>query len=220
MFTPKDSYHYFIIQVEPDVDANADTSLETVIKILTSRLNAIGVISDVEKYASDDNKNNKFIVKIYGTVEPESLERIKKFLLVTNKLELRKVISQPNPHPISVYQSESDAQKNATNEQEVMPKIDEYKSGELFVLVEKKPILTGADVRYANVSSLTKDSHGISFTLKPEGAVKFQQWTSANIGSYLAVVLDKKVRSAPFIKSVISDAGQIDGRFTMQEAED
>ncbi len=198
IFTSKDSYHYFIIQIEPDADAASDASLETVIMVLATRLNAIGVVSDVEKYVSDDDKNNKFIVKIYGTVEPDQLERIKKFLLVTNKLELRKVVSQPHPNPITVYQTDREARKNAASEQEVMQMNNEFESSKSFVLVEKKPILTGQDVRHADAVSSTTGSYYIYFTLKPKGGVKFQEWTSANIGNYLAVVLDKKVYSTPY----------------------
>ena len=56
--------------------------------------------------------------------------------------------------------------------------------------------------------------------MKPNGAVKFGDWTSKNIGAYMAVVLNDQVKSAPYIKSRIDDQGQIDGRFTKSSADD
>ncbi len=221
MFTSKDSYYYLIIQVRPDADSNSDVAMETVPKILSSRLNALGVNNDVEKYSSDDNQNNKLIVKIYGTVE--NPERVKKLLLTTSKLELRKVVSMPNPSPITTYKTEIEAQKSLTTEQEVMPMdAGKYNDEKRFVIVEKKTILTGADIRnaYPTANVNSSNNYQLAFTIKPEGAIKFKEWTSANLGSYLAIVLDKKVRSAPFIKGEIGDSGQIDGNFTKQEAED
>ena len=64
------------------------------------------------------------------------------------------------------------------------------------------------------------DDNSISFSLKPQAAVKFGDWTGQNIGNYMAVVLDNKAQSIAYIKSQISDSGQIDGRFSKAMAED
>lgn len=216
LLAAKNSYHYLIIEIKPDADAAV--SLETVINVFANRLNAMKVRSGVEEFVSDGKKNNQLIVKLYGTVEPERLKRIKRVLLETNKLELRKAISEPSPSPLTVYQSENAAREAASNEQIAMPLIDRS-STQSFVLVEKKPILTGADVRDAFVNFSEAGFFSVGLSLKPEGALKLKQWTSANINNYLAIILDGKVRSAPVIKSVISDAGQIDGKFTMEEVQ-
>jgi preprotein translocase subunit SecD len=60
----------------------------------------------------------------------------------------------------------------------------------------------------------------VYFFLKPEGARLFGEATAANVGRYLAIVLDGKVRSAPQINSKITDEGTISGGFTQQEVED
>jgi preprotein translocase subunit SecD len=56
--------------------------------------------------------------------------------------------------------------------------------------------------------------------LKPAAAEKFGAWTGAHINKYLGVVLNGEVRSIAYIKSQISDHGEISGRFTKQAAED
>jgi preprotein translocase subunit SecD len=91
-----------------------------------------------------------------------------------------------------------------------------------FVIVEKEAIVTGEHVRSAYAVSRTGSDfdYQISFTLNPEGASKFGDWTGKNINNYLAVVLDDKVQSVAYIKSQISDMGEISGRFTKASAEE
>ena len=59
----------------------------------------------------------------------------------------------------------------------------------------------------------------ITFTLTDAGSKKFADYTSANIGKILSIVLDKTVLSSPRIQSAITGGnGQITGRFTLEEA--
>ncbi|NOY89108.1 MAG: protein translocase subunit SecD [FCB group bacterium] len=60
--------------------------------------------------------------------------------------------------------------------------------------------------------SLGRDNVGgyvVNFTLSGDGAARFAQLTGANINKPLAIVLDNKVESAPFINSKIRRRGQI-----------
>ncbi|HVT45031.1 MAG TPA: protein translocase subunit SecD [Thermoanaerobaculia bacterium] len=81
--------------------------------------------------------------------------------------------------------------------------------------------VTGSDIRRAR---LTRDDFGrpaVGFTLTPDGARRFAEVTSGNIGRQLAIVLDGEVQSAPFIESAITGGeGIISGGFTMEEALD
>src|SRR4029079_971582 len=52
------------------------------------------------------------------------------------------------------------------------------------------------------------------------GAIKFGSWTGANIGKYLAIVLDHRVVSAAVIAGRIQHEGRIAGNFTQQEVQD
>ncbi|MCA1849995.1 MAG: protein translocase subunit SecD, partial [Acidobacteria bacterium] len=54
----------------------------------------------------------------------------------------------------------------------------------------------------------------------PSGAQKFGDWTGRSINEYMGVVLNDEVRSIAYIRSQISDQGEISGRFTRQAAED
>jgi preprotein translocase subunit SecD len=69
---------------------------------------------------------------------------------------------------------------------------------------------------------VTKDNLGkdiISFELDSEGAKIFGDYTKANVGKILAIVLDKTIISAPSINSAIPDGkGIIEGSFTNESA--
>ena len=64
------------------------------------------------------------------------------------------------------------------------------------------------------------DVYTILFSLKPTGAEKFGEWTASHINEYMAVVFNDEVKSVAYIKSQITDSGEIAGHFTRQAAED
>jgi len=80
-------------------------------------------------------------------------------------------------------------------------------------------VMTGQALRTAAVDSSQVGAFQIAFTLTDAGSKVFSEYTSANIGKYLTIVLDKKVISSPRIQSAITDgAGVITGQFTRDEA--
>ena len=61
----------------------------------------------------------------------------------------------------------------------------------------------------------------VSFTLDRLGSQKFGRATTKNVGKRLAIVLDKKIISAPSVREPITGgSGTISGNFTFQEATD
>lgn len=81
-------------------------------------------------------------------------------------------------------------------------------------------VMTGADLKSVSVTtSSTDNTPVIAFTLTDEGAQVFKDFTTANVGKYLAIVLDKKVVSTPVIQSAITDGqGIIQGKYTVDSA--
>ncbi len=201
----------FTVAVKAD-DGNTDIT-ERAIKITESKLNAISLDGKVSR---DPEAADRILVKIY---EAEDWEKAKKFLFTSYQLELKEIVSPVNPAPLRAFPVQADAEKAAADGQEVLAFSDKGENS--FVIVRKTAIVTGEDIRDAQaVAYAGTDDYYISFSLRPEGALKFSDWTGKNVGAYLGVVLDKKVISAPFIKSQIFDSGQIQGRFTKEEADD
>jgi preprotein translocase subunit SecD len=80
-------------------------------------------------------------------------------------------------------------------------------------------VLTGDKLTSVGVTTGQLNAIEISFELNSEGAKEFADFTSKNVGKILAIVLDKKVLSAPSINSAITEGkGVIQGKFTVDEA--
>jgi preprotein translocase subunit SecD len=83
-------------------------------------------------------------------------------------------------------------------------------------------IMTGTSLDTVKVESgaaLGTSGYVISFTLKPEAVVLFADYTGSHIGQTLAIVMDKKVISAPTINARIDKgAGYIEGNFSLDSA--
>jgi preprotein translocase subunit SecD len=74
--------------------------------------------------------------------------------------------------------------------------------------------LTGAQAQVAPAGG-----YEVTFQLTPEGSKTFADYTSSHVGTPLAIVVDKKVISAPNIQNAITGGqGSITGSFTSDEA--
>lgn len=82
-------------------------------------------------------------------------------------------------------------------------------------------IITGEQLKKANLSFNEHNQPVVAFTFDNYGAKKFAKTTSDNIGKIMAIVLDNKVISAPVINTAITGgSGVIEGKFTLNEAQD
>lgn len=102
-------------------------------------------------------------------------------------------------------------------------------SGEFYgiYLVEKEPEITGETITDAFPqpgSGYDPGSFGkfeVSLTFNDEGARIFSRVTGANLNKRLAIVLDRRIHSAPTIQAKIRDGrARITGLETMEEAKD
>ena len=80
----------------------------------------------------------------------------------------------------------------------------------IFVL-ENDPFLTGAELENATAGRDPQFNNSqVQFELSRAGGRQFQRFSGANVGNYLAIVLDGQVMSAPVIRDRIGARGQID----------
>lgn len=83
-----------------------------------------------------------------------------------------------------------------------------------------RTVMTGRELRTASVAfQQTTNIPYIAFTLSDDGAKIFADYTTKNVGKYLAITIDKTVISSPVIRSAITGgSGIIEGQFTLDEA--
>jgi preprotein translocase subunit SecD len=94
-------------------------------------------------------------------------------------------------------------------------------TAEVWFLLDRVPGLTGRDLRTASPGPSVKGIPGrydVNFTVATQRAPDFGRFTEANIGQRMAIVLDRRVNSAPVINGKITDSGMIEGTFGKEEA--
>jgi preprotein translocase subunit SecD len=93
-------------------------------------------------------------------------------------------------------------------------------NGEAWYLLNRSAAVTGRDLRGATESRNTEmpGQWQINFTLSTDAGRKFERFTEQNMGRQMAIVLEKKVYSAPTIQGKIADQGRIDGSFSQESA--
>ncbi|GAA8359589.1 protein translocase subunit SecD [Helicobacter pylori] len=89
------------------------------------------------------------------------------------------------------------------------------------ILLKAIPILDGEMLTDAKVMYDQNNQPVVSFTLDAQGAKIFGDFSGANVGKRMAIVLDNKVYSAPVIRERIGGgSGQISGNFSVAQASD
>jgi preprotein translocase subunit SecD len=188
-----------------------DQSVSQAKETIDNRINGLGVSEPLIQRQGTD----KIVVELPGVDNPE---RVKELIKVTAVLEWKLVKAGPAADEATLLQ--------ATNG--VVPEDAEILRGDPkrgqggFYLVNKVAVVTGKDLRTIRRTQDEWNNAAVSFTLNADGGARFEQVTGDNIGKQIAIILDKKVQSAPGIEDRISRAqgGIIRGRFTPEEADD
>ncbi len=202
------------------------------IQIIKGRIDKFGV-AEPTLQPRGTATSGEILLQMPGLDDPE---RVKKILNVQAELSLFAVVSPPNPN-LATYPTKEAALQTIGGKETASKKVFKYserdpnltgdenkdvKLPEKWIVVENPSIITGDELRDAQAVSRSGNSgdYQISFSLKPNGAKKFGEWTGKNIGNYMAVVLTDEAKSVAFIQSQIFDSGQISGQYAQRDAED
>ncbi|WP_293861136.1 protein translocase subunit SecD, partial [uncultured Alsobacter sp.] len=158
------------------------------------RVDALGTTEpNIQRQGAD-----RILVQVPGLQDPR---RLKEILGTTAQLEFR-LVAEPGAAPGDV---------------EVLPSSEE---GGGSMQIERRVIVQGEDLIDAQPAFDSRSGEPIvNFKFNIRGAQRFGQVTTEAVGRPLAIVLDKKVISAPRIQTPITGgSGQISGRFTVEQA--
>jgi preprotein translocase subunit SecD len=171
------------------------------------RVNELGVAeANIARYGE---QNDQLLVQLPGLTD---VARAKEIIRSTALLELKIVEAGPASQEALLQQYGG----KVPPDMEILPGMDPG----TFYLVRKVAAVTGQDLRSAKPSLDENNRPAVDFTLTSEGARKMGRATGENIGRSLAIVLDKRVRSAPRIDGRITNEGKIYGSFTQDEVRD
>ena len=194
-----------------------DQAVKQALQTIENRINAFGVAESVIQ--RQGMTGDRIVVQLPGVDDPE---RIKKLLKSTAFLEFRIVEGGPADDAASLLAAHNG----------VVPANLEVLDGPLqdpdtgkeigtqYYLVQKTARVTGRDLKTARPGLGEFNDPIVEFTFTRDGGVRFGEVTQANVGKGLAIVLDRRVVSAPRIETRITDQGIIRGQFTQEEVED
>ncbi|HID33942.1 MAG TPA: protein translocase subunit SecD, partial [Anaerolineae bacterium] len=184
------------IQLMPDLPEGQtaiEEDLDRARAIIERRVNGLGVNESLVQTGKD-----RIIVALPGVEDPDAAIET---LRGTGQLEFVDLGDTPLP---------AGAQINTTTGPAPNPVSDT-----VFETIMTGDKLKNVDVRRdPNTQQLY-----IAFELTKEGSEIFGKYSGENIGKYLAIVMDKTILSAPVIRARITDAGIIEGDFTVEEAQ-
>jgi len=173
------------------------------IEIIRKRIDALGT----KDPSITQQGATRIVVEAPGESDPEKLKSV---IGKTAKLTFQMVDMDVSPEDVAAGRVPAD--------DEMLPSEDGFRPA---YVVKRRSVVTGEMLTSASASHDENNRPDISFAFNGQGARRFAETTSQNIGKPFAIVLDKRVISAPVINGAITGgSGQITGNFTEDSAHD
>ncbi len=193
-----------------------DQSLETIER----RINALGLTEPTIQFHG--RNDNEILVQLPGEGDPS---RAKAVIQAGGQLELKLVEDGPFPSDIDALSRHNGILPPGT---EIVRGRSESRTApgaptvENWYILSRAAAVTGRDLRSAqeNRNAQIPGQWQVNFTLSTEAARRFGPFTEQNTNRQMAIVLERRVYSAPLIKGRIDDNGFIEGNFSQEEAHD
>jgi protein-export membrane protein SecD len=187
---------------EPGLDSKIAGAVGQSLKIVESRINALGTTEPVIQQQGKD----RIVVQLPGVQDPE---RVKGVIGRTAKLTFQ-----------LVCESQSTAQgQNPPPECKALPMKEDPKQI-MWVQTSSRATVDGADLNDAQPSFDQQSQPVVTFRFNTKGAERFGKLTRDNVGKPFAIILDDEIVSAPRINEpILGGSGQISGNFTTEEAQ-
>ncbi|HET7346872.1 MAG TPA: protein translocase subunit SecD [Acidobacteriaceae bacterium] len=192
-------------------------ALDKAIDVIRQRVDSFGVKEPaIEPYQLG---SYQILVELPGI---DDLGRIKDVIQSTARLETHEVMGGPWPDKQTALQSIGGTLPPDAELLQSMPGASSPDSTAEWYELKKIPIWGGTDIRDAQPGhDPNTNEPEVNFFLTSAAGTKFGQFTSANIGKQMAIVLDNRVREVAVIKGQIRDQGNISGGgITEQYAKD
>lgn len=203
---------HLVLEVESKGNSSIDEQNTFIIRdILLERTKQFGFKKRIIKI----NGERRIIIQLPQSEQPQrvidlfSKSFFLEFKLVDEDHSLEKALNENIPSETEIlYQERVDRE---TGELKMEP-----------FLLKMTPVLTGRHIADARVEINSQNEEPyISVKFDKKGAQLLEQITGENIGKKMAIVLNKKIYSAPVIQDRIPGGNaQITGHFSLDEARD
>ncbi len=195
---------------ERDLDQR---TVQEAISTITDRVDSLGVTEP--QIAPYGLGANQILVELPGI---SNLDQVKTIIQSTARLEIHAVVGGPFPSQQGALSSVGNA---LPTDEQILPATGELAGtggGDAYYILQRLAIVAGSDFRSAEPGvNQNTGQRTVNFTLTDEAGDKFWDYTSANVGKSMAVVMGGTVREVATIQSGIRDSGEITGSFSPDE---
>ena len=216
------------LQLKPNEEAALrDSSVRQALETIRTRVDKFGVAEPTIQRQGSGARADRILIQLPGVEEPE---RVKDLIGSPAFLEWKLVKVPPGvvaeqfrppDNPDALVQMFGG---RLPDDVEVLPQdvtTADGKALRLYWPVTKNSPITGNDLKNARRDQDRFGAPAVNFLLSAEAGRRFQELTRKYQGQLLAIVLDRKIISAPRINAVIAEQGVIEGgNFTLESAED
>jgi preprotein translocase subunit SecD len=202
------------VTMKPNVEkALDDKTVQNTIEVIRDRVDSLGVTEPViQQYGLGDNQ---ILVELPGISD---IDRVRSIITSTARLEIHAVVGGPYPDEQAALASVGGA---LPSDQELVHGSGSMATGsdaDSVYVLQRVAIVAGTDFRSADPGTDSNTGQRtVHFTLTNEAGDKFWDYTSANVGHSMAVVLGGRVKEVANIESAIRDSGEIRGSFSTDE---
>ncbi len=218
----------FVVELlDSEVNRIKNAAINQALETIRNRIDQFGVTEPLLQRQG----RTELVIQLPGVKDPE---RAKSLIQDTALLEFKMLDEDNQPGlglPVQVKRSEESSIQEKFADQvpegsEILfEPIPDPKGGPPVFsrpyLVQKNAVLTGDVLQDARVNYTEFSEVYVGVTFDSKGAKEFGRITSANVGKFMAIVLDGTVYSAPRINEpILGGRAQITGNFTTDEAND
>jgi preprotein translocase subunit SecD len=181
-----------------------DEAVQQALHTIERRVNALGVAEPVVAWYG---RGERILVELPGL---QDVERAKRIIRSTSQLRLTLVERGPfATRDEALYAYGGALPSNL----ELLPGRSGGRggTGDQWFVAQKAAAVAGTDLRHAQQSFDEYNRPAVAFTLSPQAARRFGDFTGRHVGRLLATVLDGRVTSVATILGRIDDRGLIKG---------
>jgi preprotein translocase subunit SecD len=215
-------------QLKPADEAGIrDSAVRQALETIRTRVDRFGVAEPTIQRQGTGARADRILVQLPGVEDPE---RVKDLIGSPAFLEW-KLVKVPPGVVADQFRPPDNAEALAKmfggtlpEDVEALPQDlvgQDGKPLQVFWPVTKNSPITGNDLKNARRDQDRFGGPAVNFLLTADAGRRFQDLTRKNQGQLLAILLDRKIISAPRINAVIADSGIIEGgNFTLESSED
>ncbi len=184
------------------------SAIEQSIEIVRRRIDELGTREPTIQRQGDE----RILVQVPGLQDPE---RLKNILGKTAKMVFRLVDVTTSPAEILGGARTPPGSELLESDERTAD------GGPANMFVVRKRVMVSGDTLVDSSATFQDNMPVVSFRFDSVGAKRFGDATAKNVGRPFAIVLDRRVISAPVIREpILGGTGIISGNFTVQEVQD